>query len=72
MLGAEFLTDVDSLLHEELKMCKNLLFYLTGLYSKFSELQKCLQGNDVTIIQALTIVIGFQVKIGWFTDMSRV
>jgi hypothetical protein len=32
--------------------------------SKFNEIQKRLQGRDVTIIQARTIIMGFQVKLG--------
>jgi len=62
----EFLTDADPSLCDELKMCKNHLFYLADLYSKFNEVQKRLQGKDVTIIQARTILMGFQVKIGLF------
>ncbi|KRY06215.1 SCAN domain-containing protein 3, partial [Trichinella patagoniensis] len=62
----EFLADVDQTLCEELKKCKNHLFYLADLYSKFNEIQKRLQGKDVTIIQARTLLIGFQAKIGLF------
>ena len=47
-------------------MRKNHLFYLADLYSKFNEVQKHLQGKDVTIIQARTILIGIQVRIGLF------
>ncbi|KRY13214.1 Zinc finger BED domain-containing protein 5 [Trichinella patagoniensis] len=50
----EFLADVDQTLCEELKKCKNHLFYLADLYSKFHETQKRLQGKDVSIIQART------------------
>ena len=35
----EFLTDADPSLCNELKMCKNHLFYLADLYSKFNEVQ---------------------------------
>ena len=62
----EFLMNVDGSLCEELKKCKNHLFYLADLYSKFNELQKRLQGTETTIIQARTILIGFQTKIGIF------
>ena len=55
----EFLTDVDGSLCDELKNCKNHLFYLADLYSKINELQKRLQGTETTIIQARTILIGF-------------
>ena len=55
----QFLVDVDSSLREELKNCKNALFYLADLSSKFNETQKRLQGRDVTIIQARTILLGF-------------
>ncbi|KRY68754.1 Zinc finger BED domain-containing protein 5 [Trichinella pseudospiralis] len=43
---AEFLADVDQTLCEEMKKCKNHLFYLADLYSKFNEIQKRLQGKD--------------------------
>ncbi|KRZ88153.1 Zinc finger BED domain-containing protein 5 [Trichinella sp. T8] len=62
----EFLADVDQTLCEELKKCKNHLFYLADLYSKFHETQKRLQGKDVSIIQARTVLIGFRAKIGPF------
>ena len=62
----EFLTDVDPSLCQELQKCKNHLFYLADLYSKFNAVQNCLQGKDVTIIQARTILLGFQIKIGLF------
>ncbi|XP_076049445.1 zinc finger BED domain-containing protein 5-like [Oratosquilla oratoria] len=62
----EFLIYVDPSLCAELNRCKNHLFYLADLYSKFNEVQKRLQGNDVTMIQTRTILIGFQVKIGLF------
>ncbi|XP_045133133.1 protein FAM200B-like [Portunus trituberculatus] len=62
----QFLADVDSSLCEELKKCKNALFYLADLYSKFNETQKRLQGKDVTIIQARTVLLGFQGKLGLF------
>ena len=62
----EFLMTVDGSLCEELKKCKNHLFYLADLYSKFNELQKRLQGTETTIIQARTILIGFQTKISIF------
>ena len=60
----EFLTDADPSICNQLKMCKNHLFYLADLYSKFNEVQKRLQVQGVTIIQARTILMGFQVKIG--------
>ena len=62
----EFLTDADPSLGNQLKMCKNHLFYLADLYSKFNEVQKRLQGQGMTIIQARTTLMGFQVKIGLF------
>ncbi|KRZ72082.1 hypothetical protein T10_1369 [Trichinella papuae] len=46
-LQCYFLADVDQTLCEKLKKCKNHLFYLPDLYSKFNEIQKCLQGKDV-------------------------
>ena len=33
---------------DELKKCKNHLFYLADLYSEFNELQRHLQGKEVT------------------------
>ena len=39
---------------------------MADLYSKFNEIQKRLQGNNVTIIQARTILLGFQVNLGLF------
>jgi len=62
----QFLVDVDSSLCEELKNCKHSLFYLADLYSKFNETQKRLQGKNVTIIQARTILLGFQGKLSLF------
>ena len=50
----------------ESKKCKNHLFCLVDLYSKFNELQRRLQGKEVTIIQAGTILIGFQNKLSIF------
>jgi len=60
----EFLGEVAPLLCYELKKCKKHLLYLADIYSKFDEIQECLQGSDVTIIQARTIIMGFQVKLG--------
>jgi len=40
------------------------LLYLADIYSKFNEIQQRLQGRDVTIIQARTIIRGCQVKLG--------
>ena len=53
-------------MYDELRQCKNHLFHLAELYSKFSEIQKRLQGKNVTIIQARTIILGFQAKIEVF------
>ena len=47
----EFLGEVAPLLCYELKKCKKHLLYLVDIYSKFNEIQKRLQGRDVTIIQ---------------------
>jgi len=44
------------------------LLYLADIYSKFNEIQKRLQGRDVTIIQTRTIIMGFQVKLGLFKN----
>jgi len=60
----EFLGEVAPLLCHELKKCKKHLLYLADIYFKFNEIQKRLQGRDVTIIQARTIIMGFQVKLG--------
>ena len=62
----EFLTDEDGSLFDEWKKCKNNLFYLADQYAKCNKLKKRLQGNEVTIIQAQTILIGYQNKIGIF------
>ena len=64
----EFLGEVAPLLCYELKKCKKHLLYLADIYSKFNEIQKRLQGRDVTIIQARTIIMGFQVKLGLFKN----
>ncbi|KRZ51796.1 Zinc finger BED domain-containing protein 5 [Trichinella nativa] len=65
-LDNDVAVDVNQTLCEELKKCKNHLFYLADLYSKFHEIQKRLQGKDVSIIQARTVLIGFRAKIGPF------
>lgn len=62
----QFLADVDSSLCEELKQCKNALLCLADLYSKFNETQKRPQGKNVTIIQARTVLLGFQGKLSLF------
>jgi hypothetical protein len=64
----EFLGEVAPLLCYELKKCKTHLLYLADIYSKFSEIQKRLLGRDVTIIQARTIIMGFQVNLGLFKN----
>jgi hypothetical protein len=64
----EFLGEFAPLLCHELKKCKQYLLYLADIYSKFSEIQKRLQGRDVTVIQARTIIMGFQVKLGLFKN----
>jgi hypothetical protein len=64
----EFLGEVAPLLCYELKKCKKHLLYLADIYSKFNETQKRLQGRDVTIIQARTIILSFQVKFGLFKN----
>jgi len=64
----EFLGEVAPLLCHELKKCKKHFLYLADIYSKFNEIQKCLQGRDVTVIQARTIIMGFQVKLGLFKN----
>ena len=58
----EFLTKLDPLLCDELKLCKNYLFYLANLYSKLNDAQTQLQGRNVTIIQTLTITMSFHRK----------
>jgi len=60
----EFLREVAPLLCHELKECKKHLLYLADIYSKFNEIQKRLQGRVATIIQARTIIVGLQVKLG--------
>lgn len=62
----QFAADVDPSLCEELKKCKNALFSLADLYSKFNEEQRQLQGKDVTIIQARTVLLGLQSKLSLF------
>ena len=66
----EFLGEVAPLLCYELQKCKKHLLYLADIYSKFNEIQKRLQGRDVTIIQARTIIMGFQVKLGLFKNST--
>ena len=60
----KFFKEMDPSVCDKLKMCKKHPFYLTDLHSKFNEIQKHLQSKDVTIIQAQTILIGFQIKKG--------
>ena len=62
----EFLRNIDPSLCDEFEHCKNHLFYLADIYSKFNEAQKRLQGKNVTVMQARTILMGFQSKIELF------
>ena len=62
----EFLMDADPSLCNELKMYKNICSILADLYAKFNEVQKRLQVQGMTVIQAQTILMGFQVKIRLF------
>ena len=62
----EFLRNVDPVLCVELEQNKNHLFYIADLYSKFNEVQKRLQGKNVTIVQFRTIIMGFQAKVELF------
>ena len=64
----DFLGEVAPLLCHKVKKCKNHLLYLADICSKFNEIQKRLQGRDVTIIQARTIIMGFQMKLGLFNN----
>ena len=57
---------MDSSLCEELNKCTNALFYLADLYSKYNETKTRVQGKDVTIIQAKTVLLEFQGKLSWF------
>ena len=54
---------IDPLIYEELIKCKNHLFYLADIFSKFNEIQNKIQGKDITIIQVRTVILGFQAKI---------
>ena len=57
---------------DELIGCKTHLLYLADIYSKFNEIEKRLQGKDVTLIQARTVLMGFQVKLELFrTSLGR-
>lgn len=62
----EFLWNLDRSLCNELKLYKHHLFYLADIYSKFNEVQKRLQGKNITIIQARTMIMSFQVKLELF------
>lgn len=59
----EFLSKINPVLSDELKNNKNHIFYLADLFGKFNDIQTKLQGKDLTIIQARTILLGFQVKL---------
>ncbi|XP_035232078.1 protein ZBED8-like, partial [Stegodyphus dumicola] len=62
----EFLNEINPVLSNELQNNKNHIFYLADLFGKFNDVQTKLQGKDVTIIQARTILLGFQVKLNLF------
>lgn len=62
----EFLSEKNPDLSNELQKNKNHIFYLADLFGKFNDVQTKLQGKDVTIIQARTILLGFQVKLNLF------
>lgn len=62
----EFLSEINPVLSDKLKNNKNHIFYLADLFGKFNNVQTKLQGKDVTIIQARTILLGFQVKLNLF------
>lgn len=64
----EFLSEVAPTLCDELKGCEKHLLYLADIYSKFNEIEKRLQGKDVTLIQARTVLMGFQVKLELFRN----
>ncbi|XP_066938665.1 zinc finger BED domain-containing protein 5-like [Macrobrachium rosenbergii] len=65
-LTVNFLTSTDPNLCHQLQKCKNHLYYLADLFSHLNDVQMRLQGRDVTIIQARTILLGFQIKLGLF------
>ena len=58
--------NVDPTPCDEIKQCKNNLFYLEHLFSKFNEVQKRLQSKNVTVIMVRIIIYGFQAKIEVF------
>jgi len=62
----EFLNEINPVLSNELQNNKNHIFYLADLFGKFNDVQTKLQGKDVTIIQARTILLGFHVKLNLF------
>ena len=65
----EFLSEINPVLSDELRNNKNHIFYLADLFGKFNDVQTKLQGKDVTIIQARTILLGFQVKLNLFRTL---
>ncbi|XP_064116945.1 zinc finger BED domain-containing protein 5-like [Macrobrachium nipponense] len=65
-MTVNFLTSTDPDLSHQLQKCKNHLYYLADLFSHLNDVQMRLQGRDVTIIQARTILLGFQIKLGLF------
>ena len=61
-----FLTDVDGSLCDQMKKCKNHLFYLAD------NIQKSMNCKDVAIIPARTTLMRFQNKVGIFkTSLAR-
>ncbi|XP_071036604.1 zinc finger BED domain-containing protein 5-like [Parasteatoda tepidariorum] len=62
----EFLSEINPVLSNELQNNKNHIFYIADLFGKFNDVQTKLQGKDVTIIEARTILLGFQVKLNLF------
>ncbi len=50
-------------LFEELEACKTNIAYLTDLFIKFNEINLQLQGSDVNLIKAKSVISSFMVKL---------
>ena len=56
----EFLCEIEPSLAKELKLCKCHPFYMADLHTKQNEVKKKSQGKNVAIIEARTVLFGFQ------------
>lgn len=59
----EFFQDQDTCLSVELKEIKHDIAYLSELFSKFNDMNLQLQGNEVTLIKAKSVICTFMSKL---------